>query len=118
MRVAFLDGDQDLHADVADATRQITDACDVTLDFGVDPGSGEHRRWTETNKQYAAEIRVSFDMGGFWSLVGTDSTDRTIGGLGSPIGGAPNQRSLNLGDFSSIGPLTGRGPCGTSSCTR
>lgn len=99
VRVAFLDGDKELHADVADATRQITDACDLDLDFGVDPGTGEHRRWTEADVAYAAELRVSFDMGGFWSLVGTDSTDRLVGGPGSPIGGGPNQRSLNLGGF-------------------
>lgn len=109
VRVAFLDGDQALHADVADATRQITEACHFTLDFGVDPATGEHRRWTEADVEYAAEIRVSFDLGGFWSLVGTDSTDRMIGGQGSPAGGAPNQRSLNLGGFTTERPSDWRG---------
>lgn len=99
VRVAFLDGDTALHQEVADATRQITDACDLTLDFGYDEATGGFRRWTEQDTEYAGEIRVSFDMGGYWSLVGTDSTDPMIGGPGQPIGGGPNQRSLNLGGF-------------------
>jgi hypothetical protein len=95
--VAFLDGDTELHADIADATRQITDACNLALDFGQDPDTGEFRRWTLQDTQYAAEIRVSFDRRGNFSLVGTDSTDRTLGP--GPVGGAPNQRSLNLGGW-------------------
>src|SRR5918995_908463 len=97
VRVAFLDGDTELHADIADATRQITDACNLALDFGQDPDTGEFRRWTLQDTQYAAEIRVSFDRRGNFSLVGTDSTDRTLGP--GPVGGAPNQRSLNLGGW-------------------
>jgi len=105
VRVAFLDGDSDLHADVAKATEQITGASNLTLDFGRDLATGEHRRWTDTDTAHAAEIRVSFDLDGFWSLVGTDSNDRTIGASGGPIGGGPRQRSLNLGGFK-----TGRPP--------
>ena len=97
VRVAFLDGDKQLHADIADATRQITDACNIVLDFGHDPATGEFRRWTLNDAEYAAEIRVSFDRRGNFSLVGTDSTDRTLGP--GPVGGAPNQRSLNLGGW-------------------
>jgi hypothetical protein len=41
-------------------------------------------------------------MDGYWSLVGTDSTDETIGA--GPIGGAPGQRSLNLGGFATDRP--------------
>ena len=102
VRVAFLDGDSDLHAKVAEATRQIADASNLLLDFGLDAATGEYRRWTESDTAHAAEIRVSFDMGGYWSLVGTDSNDRTIGH--GPIGGAPHQRSLNLGGFAAFLP--------------
>jgi hypothetical protein len=109
VRVAFLDGDVTLHGKVAEATRQITDASNLTLDFGLDPDTGEYRRWTETDRTHAAEIRVSFDMGGYWSLVGTDSTDQSIGGQGGPIGGGPGQRSLNLGGFKSTLPPTWQG---------
>lgn len=103
VRVAFLDGDTDLHADVAAATAQISDAVNLTLDFGVDPATGAHRRWTESDTVLAAEIRVSFDMPGYWSLVGTDSTDATID-PGGPIGGEPGQRSLNLGGYKTSKP--------------
>lgn len=99
VRVAFLDGDTALHADIEQAVQQIADECNLVLDFGRDPDTGDYRRWTETDTEYAAEIRVSFDMGGYWSLVGTDSNDPTIGGPGSPVGGGPGQRSLNLSDF-------------------
>jgi hypothetical protein len=42
-------------------------------------------------------------MPGYWSLVGTDSTDATID-PGGPIGGGPGQRSLNLGGFKTNKP--------------
>jgi len=103
VRVAFLDGDTALHADIAAATAQIQDVTNLTLDFGVDPATGAHRRWTLTDTVLQAEIRVSFDMPGYWSLVGTDSTDATID-PGGPIGGGPGQRSLNLGGFKTNKP--------------
>jgi len=103
VRVAFLDGDTALHADIAAATAQIADVTNLTLDFGVDPATGAHRRWTLTDTVLQAEIRVSFDMPGYWSLVGTDSTDATID-PGGPIGGGPGQRSLNLGGFKTNKP--------------
>lgn len=104
VRVAFLDGDSALHADVANATKQITDAMNLRLDFGFDEGAGTYRRWTANDTQLQAEIRVSFDMGGYWSLVGTDSADATIDPSGGPIGGLPNQRSLNLGGYKASKP--------------
>lgn len=103
VRVAFLDGDTALHADIAAATAQIADVTNLTLDFGVDPATGAHRRWTQTDTVLQAEIRVSFDMPGYWSLVGTDSTDATID-PGGPIGGGPGQRSLNLGGYKANKP--------------
>lgn len=109
VRVAFLDGEADLHAAVEQATRQITDACNLSLDFGRNAATGEYRRWSEADTGYAAEIRVSFDLGGYWSLVGTDSTDRTVGVPGGREGGRPGQRSLNLGSFKSGRPHGWRG---------
>jgi hypothetical protein len=99
VKVAFLDGDSPLHADIAGATAQITDACNIRLDFGRDDATGTYRRWSPSDTAFTAEIRVSFDQDGYFSLVGTDSTDRTIGAPGSPVGGNPGQRSLNLGGF-------------------
>jgi hypothetical protein len=104
VRVAFLDGDSALHADVAGATRQISDAMNLTLDFGHDEQAGTFRRWTLNDTERQAEIRVSFDIGGYWSFVGTDSTDGTIDPGGGPIGGLANQRSLNLGGYAQAKP--------------
>ena len=104
VRVAFLDGDTALHADVAAATKQITDdhQPDARLRSSIrrpaSTGAG-----TETDTVLQAEIRVSFDMPGYWSLVGTDSTDATID-PGGPIGGGPGQRSLNLGGYKTSKP--------------
>jgi hypothetical protein len=88
LRVAFLGGDSALHTKIADATRQVTDACNIELDFGRD-AAGNFRRWHPSDNAYSAEIRVSFDQDGFFSLVGTDSTDRTIGRPADPVGGRP-----------------------------
>lgn len=109
VRVAFLDGEASLHADVEQATRQITDACNLRLDFGRDQATGEYRRWTEADTAYAAEIRVSFDLDGYWSLVGTDSMDRTVGAATGRVGGLPGQRSLNLAGFTTSRPARWEG---------
>jgi len=109
VRVAFLDGDKELHAKVVEATAQITDAANLTLDFGLDETTGEFRRWTTGDTTYAAEIRVSFDQPGFWSLVGTDSNDPTLGPPLGLSGGRPYQRSLNLGGFQNALPSRWQG---------
>ena len=99
VRVAFYGGDTQLHKDIADATRQITEACNLKFDFGWDAQKSAFRGWSPEDTSHAAEIRVSFDQGGYWSLVGTDSVDETIGRPGDAAGGRPNQRSLNLARF-------------------
>ncbi|WP_447602252.1 hypothetical protein [Nitrospira sp. Nam80] len=107
--VAFLNGDNDLHREIAAATKVITDICHLTLDFGVDRTTGSHRTWSEEDADYKADIRVSFDKSGFWSLVGTDSVDGAIGSPLDDVGGRPHQRSLNLGGFTSHRPDNWRG---------
>ena len=103
VRVAFLDGTPALHADVVSAVDQIAPEMNLTLDFGHDPTTGTFRSWSLTDTVHAAEIRVSFDRKGYWSLVGTDSTDVTIA-PGEPSGGGPGQRSLNLGGYKTNKP--------------
>jgi hypothetical protein len=102
--VAFLGGDANLHRDIAEATRAITDACHLNFDFGLDEATGSYRDWSEDDQKYRADIRVSFDKDGFWSLVGTDSVDPRIGEPAEDVGGRPHQRSLNLGGFPSYRP--------------
>src|SRR5215471_2437971 len=97
VKVAFLGGSTDLHRDIADATREITDHCNLSLDFGF--ANGFYRTWSESDKDYVAEIRVSFDQRGYFSLVGADSVDAGAGPPDAKVGGRPYQRSLNLGNF-------------------
>ncbi len=99
VRVAFLGGQSVLHKDIEDATHQITEACNLTLDFGRNAATGEYRTWSESDTDYSAEIRVSFDQNGYFSLVGTDSIDPGVADASDPVGGRPGQRSLNLGGF-------------------
>lgn len=106
VRVAFLGGDNNLLRDIAETTQEISEACNIRLDFGTD---GNYRRWTEKDTEHAAEIRVSFDRGGYFSLVGTDSINENIGPPTAPVGGRPHQRSLNLGGFHVQRPSTWRG---------
>jgi len=99
VRVAFLDGDTALHRDIEQATRQITDSCNIKLDFGFNAATGMYRSWSTNDQSYAAEIRVSFDQDGYFSLVGNDSVSQNIGSTHSPVGGRANQRTLNLEGF-------------------
>ena len=108
IRVAFLGGTADLHQKIADAAQQINDAANITLDFGR-TADGQFRRWSTNDRTYSAEIRISFDQDGYYSLVGTDSTDRTVGFPDDPDGGRPHQRSLNLGGFDTALPSDWKG---------
>lgn len=106
VRVAFLGGDTQLHRDIAEVTREITDSCNINLDFGFNEQTGTFRKWSTNDQEYKAEIRVSFDQSGFFSLLGTDSINSNISMPGQPVGGRPNQRSLNLGGFHVQRPRT------------
>jgi len=101
VRVAFLGGSPSLYKDIEDATREISEAANVILDFKKD---GAYRTWTTSDTEHAAEIRVSFDLRGYFSLVGTDSTNPNIGDPLDRVGGGPHQCSLNLGGFSAAKP--------------
>lgn len=109
VRVAFLGGDAALHADIAEATKQITENCNIKFDFGFNPQANTFRTWTRNDQQLAAEIRVSFDLNGFFSLVGTDSISPIIGQPSGPIGGRANQTSLNLSRFHLVRPANWQG---------
>ena len=96
VRVAFLGGDSALHQEIEEATRQITEACNITLDFGRNAETGEYRTWSESDFDYSAEIRVSFDRAGNNSLVGTDSIDPGVGDFPRkpPVAGRDNEVSI------------------------
>jgi hypothetical protein len=109
VRVAFLGGDAELHADIAQLAGTIGEHGNLVLDFGFDANTGNYRTWSEDDDEYGAEIRVSFDQGGFFSLVGTDSIAEDIGPPSGKVGGRPGQRSLNLGGFHIQRPASWKG---------
>ena len=89
--IAFRGGTKTLHKQIADTVTEWTRHANLKFDFGQDSASGEYRHWTTNDTTYAADIRVSFDKKGYYSLVGTDSKDPLITG--------PGEESLNLGRF-------------------
>lgn len=97
LRVAFLGVDTELHAQVEAACQQLAEASGVSLDFGWDAGAGTYRRWTRKDVMRRAEIRVSFDLPGYFSLVGTDCVSSWP--IPGGVGGSPWQATLNLGGF-------------------
>jgi hypothetical protein len=103
VRIAFLGGDTALHQDIADATKEITDACNIKLDFGRS-AAGKFRTWSTQDADHVGEIRVRFDQKGYFSLVGTDNVDPNIGAPSGLVGGRPFQCSLNLGGFETSRP--------------
>lgn len=106
VRVAFLGGSTELRAAIEDATKAISEVAHLTLDFKE---NGVFRTWSPNDTQYKGDIRVSFDQKGYFSLVGTDSINPSIGLTQQPVGGRPHQRSLNLGGFDVALPPRWRG---------
>lgn len=94
IRVAFKGGDAALHKKIADVASQWTLYANIKFDFG---GPGEpYRMWSTADTEYAAEIRVSFDAKGYWSVVGNNSININIVG--------PGTASLNLMRFDAVLP--------------
>jgi hypothetical protein len=90
VRVAFSGGTPELHERIADVAKEWTQHGNLKLDFGATRG-GTLRTWTAQDAVYAAEIRVSFNQRGYWSMVGNDSIDPTLVGAG--------EASMNFGGF-------------------
>ncbi len=91
LRVAFRGGDAALRKGIADATADWTGHGNVKLDFGWDAQAATFREWSPADADYKADVRVSFDQEGYWSLIGPDSID---GGMTRP-----GEASLNLQGF-------------------
>ncbi|HKR23238.1 MAG TPA: hypothetical protein VJS17_11615 [Pyrinomonadaceae bacterium] len=72
LKIAFNGGNSALHKKIADAASEWTNHCNLRFDFGENE-AGEFRRWSTSDTNFSADIRIGFDKPGFWSLVGTDS---------------------------------------------
>lgn len=95
LRVAFRGGTPALHSQIADAAMVWVNHCNIGLDFGLDAATGQFRSWSPEDASYSAEIRIAFDQGGYWSLVGNDSINTFIRPPGTP--------SMNLQGFDVVG---------------
>ena len=101
VRVAFHGGDSTLHHDIAEVAAQWTSFGNLKLDFGHDEQTGNYRNWSPSDAAYVAEIRISFNYDGYWSLVGNDSANPAII--------RPGQASMNFSAFDVGRPATWRG---------
>lgn len=99
VRVAFLGGTSALHGEIVAALEEVTTNCGLDIDFGYDSAAGTYRTWSRQDNDYVAEIRIGFELGGYFSLVGTDSVNMHVGSPLGTVGGRPNQQTLNLGGF-------------------
>jgi len=88
LTVSFKGGDADLHKKIAEVATIWSQYGNIDFDFGLDPQTGGHRLWTPGDTSH---IRIGFDQQGYWSLVGTDSSDTQIV--------APGEITLNLSGF-------------------
>jgi hypothetical protein len=88
IKVSFKGGTSTLHKKIADTAAQWCKYGNILFDFGYTKKKKTYRKWTPTD---GSHIRVGFEYGGYWSLVGTDSKDPDI---------APNgDITLNLNGF-------------------
>jgi hypothetical protein len=88
--VAFHGGNNALRQEIADAASEWSRYGHLEFDF-KDPSTGTFREWLPSDADYNADIRISFDQAGYWSLVGTDSRDGIVR--------KPGQPSMNFGRF-------------------
>jgi hypothetical protein len=88
--VAFRGGDNTLRQEIAEAAAEWSKNGHVEFDFH-DPATSAFREWSPSDTSYRADIRISFDQAGYWSLVGIDSVDAVVR--------KPGQPSMNFGQF-------------------
>lgn len=89
--VAFLGGNTTLHKQIATASNVWTQYANLSFDFGQDPATGAFRTWSRQDAVYQADIRITFDEGGYWSYIGNESRVPGICG--------PNKASMCLSKF-------------------
>lgn len=106
LTVAFLGGDPNLHDALEGCLREIESACG--LRFKTRTASGAVRTWSRDGSGSRSHIRVSFDLPGYFSLIGTDSVNPGVSGPGELVGGRKHQTSLNLGGFDQALPTAWR----------
>ncbi|MEA2988165.1 MAG: hypothetical protein QOG83_876 [Alphaproteobacteria bacterium] len=90
VKVAFNGGNSRLHELIARAASEWADYANIKFDFGRD-ADGNYRLWSADDKDYAADVRISFSNPGYWSILGSDSSNPDIA--------QPYQPSMNFEGF-------------------
>ena len=99
--VAFKGGSTELRQQIADAVNDWTSGTSLRIDFGNSASTSSFREWSTSDAAYKADIRISFDQAGYWSLVGTDGTNPSIA--------KAKQASMNFSRFDQNLPRDWRG---------
>jgi hypothetical protein len=96
VRVAFNGGTDTLRKQIQQEAERWFQQGGVNLKLAFTDASGHFLKWSDKDVNYVAEVRIAFKSGsdgGYWSLVGTESNNKSI------QGGGPNQASMNLDSF-------------------
>ena len=104
VKVAFKGGDTALRQSIMDATKAITDVANLSFDFK--DKKNKFHEWNTKEKKRGGDIRVCFDRKGYWSLVGTNSTNDNVVSNDGSIGGKPGTRSMCFGGFDKALPAS------------
>lgn len=89
--VAFKGASPDVHKKIEEIANEWTKHANLKLDFGYSLQTGTYRTWSSADQDYRADIRISFDAKGYWSLVGTTSRNPAVAG--------PSDASMNFAGF-------------------
>ena len=101
IKIAFNGGSYTLRKEIAEAALEWVGHANLKFDFGHNPTDQHFREWAPTDTAFAADIRISFNFRGYWSLVGTDSNNPAVVSPGEP--------SMNFGGFHLSRPGSWRG---------
>jgi hypothetical protein len=97
MRVAFRGGNDALYMRIESAAMEWITVGGANLKLEFRDRHGRFLTWAPTDVVYSGDIRIAFasgpDDGGYWSHVGTSSTNPLI------EGGKPGQASMNFDSF-------------------
>lgn len=91
INVAFNGGSPALYRRVVDTTADWSKHANIKFNFGDETSQGKYREWSSSDSDYIADIRISFNKSGYYSLVGTDSRNPALVG--------PGEESMNFERF-------------------
>lgn len=94
--IAFSGGSEDLYQLIEQTANEWT-ALGGQLSFSFKDGAGHYRHWTQKDESPAANIRISFDNTGYWSLLGVLAKNVGPGDPTMNFEGFPNELQRYFG---------------------